>query len=157
MNCEREHRRRAVSPAIATIALIGLAIVTAGAVGTFVMDQSSTLKQELSADILEAHLVQLRKNANDWNAGISFKNTGTVDITNVRIDIRRDDGTVWTISGAPTGGSASPGETNRIDNTASTAQISPGRSYTFSIAITASVAGDTYTRTYIRTVIAEGL
>src|SRR5690606_23057773 len=120
MNCEREHRRRAVSPAIATIALIGLAIVTAGAVGTFVMDQSSTLKQELSADILEAHLVQLRKNANDWNAGISFKNTGTVDITNVRIDIRRDDGTVWTISGAPTGGSASPGETNRIDNTAST-------------------------------------
>jgi FlaG/FlaF family flagellin (archaellin) len=157
MNHKRGHRPRAVSPAIATIALIGLAIVTAGVVGSYVMNQSSTLKQDLSAEILEAHLVQLRKNGNDWNAGISFRNTGTVDITNVTIDIRRDDGTVWTISGAPTGGSASPGETNRIDSTATTAQISAGRGYTLTIVMTAGVAGETYSRTYIRQVIAEGL
>ncbi|HEX7033015.1 MAG TPA: archaellin/type IV pilin N-terminal domain-containing protein [Nitrososphaera sp.] len=157
MNHKRGQRPRAVSPAIATIALIGLAIVAAGVVGSYVMSQSSTLKQDLSADILEAHLVQLRKNANDWNAGISFKNTGTVDITNVRIDIRLNDGTVWTISGVPIGGSASPGETKRIDGTTTTTQISSGRGYTFTLIITTSVAGETYERTYIRTVTAEGL
>ncbi|GEM_PF-4914080 len=76
MNHRRERKPRAVSPAIATVALIGLAIVTASVVGTYVMNQSSTLRQDLSVDILEAHLVQLRKNANDRNAGTRSKIQG---------------------------------------------------------------------------------
>ncbi|MEP0823988.1 MAG: hypothetical protein HRF40_00730 [Nitrososphaera sp.] len=154
---KQHNRPRAISPAIATIALIGLAIVAVGAVGGYVMSQSSTLKQDISMNILETHLVQLRKNTNDWNMGISFKNTGTVTITNIRIDMRLNDGTIWTVSGTPFGGSAAPGETKRIDGTMTTAQITAGQSYALTIVVDGTVAGEVHTRTYTTTVIAEGL
>lgn len=146
---------RAISPAIATIALIGVAVTAAAAVGGYVMNQSSTLKQDLSADMVEVHLVQLRKSTCEWNWGVSLKNTGTMPIDYIDGRIRQDNGGDWWIGGWTPDGAAAPGDMRRLSSDGCAA-ISPGKSYMAYIQI--YFHGTTLqSKLYTREVVAEGL
>ncbi len=157
-----QNQARAISPAIATVALIAIAITASASVGAYVINQSATLKQDLSAELVEAHLVQLRRpygtcTGGDWNWGFSFKNTGTVPITNINGQIRQDDGTDWIISGPTPNGAASPGEIRSVSSTSCrTNTITPGRSYQAMIQIQNVKGTLTQSNALTLTIVAEG-
>ncbi|WP_337863948.1 archaellin/type IV pilin N-terminal domain-containing protein [Nitrososphaera sp.] len=146
---------RAISPAIATIALIGIAVVASAAVGSYAMNQSSTLKQDLSADLTEVHLVQLRKGTCEWNWGLSLKNTGTLPITYIDGRIRQNNGNDWWIGGWTPDGAAAPGEMRRV-SADGCADITAGRSYQAWIQIYYH-GPQLQSKLYTRTIVAEGL
>jgi hypothetical protein len=138
------------------MALIGVALVAVSVVASYAMGKEVILKQDLSADFTEVHLVQLRKNTCDWNWGWTFKNTGSVPITSVDGRIRQDNGADWSVSASTPGGAASPGESRKMNWDGCSSNITPGRSYQAQITIYYQ-GTQLQSRAYAWTIVAEGL
>lgn|GEM_PF-2665257 len=115
--------RRAISPAIASIFLIGIAVAGAISAGSAMFKQNEISYHSASLDVLDADLVRL-SHGKTYFAG-TLKNTGTVAFASVSVSLVDDSGTFHTVSSTSV---LNPGD-KFSDHVINDVPIVPGRKY----------------------------
>lgn len=98
-------RRRAISPAVASIFLIGVAVAGATSAGNAMFKQNEMSQKYATLAIVDASLVKIAQSKTYF--AVTVKNTGTVAFTSVLLSFADDSGTFRTVSA----GQLKPGET----------------------------------------------
>jgi hypothetical protein len=98
-------RRRAISPAIASIFLIGVAVIGATSAGNAMFKQNEMSQKYATLTLMDASLVKIAQSKTYFAATV--KNTGTVTFTSVLLSFADDSGVFRTINA----GQLKPGET----------------------------------------------
>lgn len=89
-------KKRAISPAIATIFLIGVAVIGATTAGNGMLKQNEIAQKIARLDLIDASLVKLGAADKTYFAA-TVKNTGTITFNSIRISFVDDVGNFHTI------------------------------------------------------------
>lgn len=119
--------RKAISPAIATIFLIGVAVVGAIAAGNGMIKQNEISQKTTKLDLVDSNLVKISSDKIYFAATV--KNMGTTTFTSVNISFVDDSGNFHTITSLTP---LNPGEqfgNYLIENVA----VNPGKKYLINI------------------------
>lgn len=100
--------RRAISPAIASIFLIGVAVVGSISAGNAMFKQIDTAQKLAKLDVVSANLVKLSSSGGTYFVS-TVKNTGTITFATVTVSFVDDAGVHHTVALSNT---MAPGEQN---------------------------------------------
>ncbi|MBI5146738.1 MAG: hypothetical protein HZA84_05910 [Thaumarchaeota archaeon] len=90
-------KKRAISPAIASIVLIGVAITGSVAAGSTMLKQNEIATVSTKADLIDATLVNMNV-ANKAYFAATVKNSGTTSLNFVSVGFLDDDGNSQSLS-----------------------------------------------------------
>lgn len=96
---------RAISPAITSIFLIGVAVTGAVSAGNAMFEQNEISQKSVRLDIVDANLVRL--GVDKAYFGFTVKNTGTVTFTSINLSVVGGSGVFHTITNE---GTLEPGD-----------------------------------------------
>lgn len=88
--------RRAISPAISTIILIGVAVVGAIAAGNAMFSQNEISQKITRLDLIDASIMRMTDSRTFFEA--SVKNSGTMAFSHLSVSFADDSGVFHTIS-----------------------------------------------------------
>ncbi len=89
-------KKRAISPAIATIFLIGVAVVGAIAAGNGMFKQNEITQKTTKLDLIDVNLVKIASGKTYFAATV--KNTGTTTFSSVNVSFVDEFGNFYTIT-----------------------------------------------------------
>lgn len=89
-------KKRAISPAIATIFLIGVAVVGAIAAGNGMFKQNEITQKTTKLDLIDVNLVKIASDKTYFAATV--KNTGTTTFSSVNVSFVDEFGNFYTIT-----------------------------------------------------------
>ena len=125
-------RRRAISPAIATLLLMGVAVAGGMAVWQLMSMQVQVIATAAKLDVVEASLVRLQPDGKAFFS-VTLKNSGTVPLEGLRVGFWDDSGTYAGMAHDP---ELQPG-LQWGDGAVVDAAVTPNRGYAVSISATA--------------------
>lgn len=141
-------KRRAISPAIATIFLIGVAVVGAITAGNSMLKQNEISQKITKLDLADANLVRLGVTGKTYFAA-TIRNSGTTTFASVNVSFVDDSGNFHTITNLAL---LSPGE-QFGDYLVEDVTVNPGKKYVINIEGTAT-SGSSFSTA--ETIIARG-
>jgi hypothetical protein len=121
-------KKRAISPAIATIFLIGVAVVGAITAGNSMFKQNEISQKTAKLDLIDASLVRLGTVGKTYFT-VTVKNSGTTTFTSVNLSFIDDSGNFHTITSLTP---LNPGE-QFGDYLVENVVVNPGKKYVINI------------------------